>query len=344
MQKCATIWLQMKLTITEYSLTTSTKVNYKIQKERNLYLVLRLRGDTGHDTNDNVTTKTQSTFHTAHMNLNTWIDARVIPCAHSPVARFRPSWFARHIVAQVWLVRIFHVHTCSECFSSTLSSSISCSPSCTSSRTLRVVVTLRTPPKRRWTQLTNPTSSQSCCARPKARSQYSLRNAGKLNPESCSNCRFSSLTDSIIDVHVQHVGSFVIGNVESWSALHDLFHLFNALLVIDILTFSIWSEHDHRAIAAACVQRQNWTFRVSDFKIDVHVAARSVGERNITFDAVMLQRFTQHTLQIHAVLYFFFRNRRRIVHWTCGHSTSRVDNRSSIPTSNGGKHLSRWLI
>ena len=34
------------MTITEYSLTTSTKVNYKIQKERHLYLVLRLRGDT----------------------------------------------------------------------------------------------------------------------------------------------------------------------------------------------------------------------------------------------------------------------------------------------------------
>ena len=27
--------------------------------------------DKTHDTNDNVTTKTQSTFHTAHMNLNT---------------------------------------------------------------------------------------------------------------------------------------------------------------------------------------------------------------------------------------------------------------------------------
>ena len=71
MQKCATIWLPMKLTITEYSLTTSTKVNYKIQKERNLYLVLRLRGETEHDTNDNVTTKTQNTFNTAHMNTDT---------------------------------------------------------------------------------------------------------------------------------------------------------------------------------------------------------------------------------------------------------------------------------
>ena len=55
MQKCATIWLQMKLTITEYSLTTSAHLDYKIQEERTLYLVLRLRGETEHDTNDDVT-------------------------------------------------------------------------------------------------------------------------------------------------------------------------------------------------------------------------------------------------------------------------------------------------
>ena len=72
MQKCATIWLQMQMTITEYSLTTSAQLDYKIQKERTLHLVLRMRGfNKTHDTNDNVTTKTQSTFHTAHMNLNT---------------------------------------------------------------------------------------------------------------------------------------------------------------------------------------------------------------------------------------------------------------------------------
>ena len=50
-------WLQMKLTITEYSLTTSAKADCKIQKERTLQLVLRLRGETEHDTNDNVTIK-----------------------------------------------------------------------------------------------------------------------------------------------------------------------------------------------------------------------------------------------------------------------------------------------
>ena len=71
MQKGAIIGYRKELTITEYSLTTSTKVNYKIQKERNLYLLLRLRGDTGHDTNDNVITKTQNTFNTTHMNTDT---------------------------------------------------------------------------------------------------------------------------------------------------------------------------------------------------------------------------------------------------------------------------------
>ena len=71
MQKFAIIGYRQELTITAYSLTTSTKVNYEIQKERNLYLVLRLRGDTEHDTNDNVTTKTQNTFNTAHMIIDT---------------------------------------------------------------------------------------------------------------------------------------------------------------------------------------------------------------------------------------------------------------------------------
>ena len=47
----------MKLTITEYSLTTSAQLDNKIQEERTLYSVLRLRGETEHDTNDNVTIK-----------------------------------------------------------------------------------------------------------------------------------------------------------------------------------------------------------------------------------------------------------------------------------------------
>ena len=36
----------MKLTITEYSLTISAQLDYNIQKERTLHLVLRLRGET----------------------------------------------------------------------------------------------------------------------------------------------------------------------------------------------------------------------------------------------------------------------------------------------------------
>ena len=44
--------------------------------------------------------------------------------------------------------------------SSSHSLTISCSPSCTSSTILRALVTLRTPPRRRWTPVTNPASPQ----------------------------------------------------------------------------------------------------------------------------------------------------------------------------------------
>ena len=52
-------WLQIRIDDhrIQSDYNTSTKVNYKIQKERNLYLVLRLRGETEHDTNGNVTIK-----------------------------------------------------------------------------------------------------------------------------------------------------------------------------------------------------------------------------------------------------------------------------------------------
>ena len=65
-------WLQIR--IDDHRIQSDNKCkkkNYQIQKERNLYLVLRLRGETEHDTNDNVTTKTQNTFNTAHMNTDT---------------------------------------------------------------------------------------------------------------------------------------------------------------------------------------------------------------------------------------------------------------------------------
>ena len=38
----------------------------------------RLRGETEHDTNDNVTTKTQNTFNTAHMNTDTWVRSSLV--------------------------------------------------------------------------------------------------------------------------------------------------------------------------------------------------------------------------------------------------------------------------
>ena len=43
----------MKLTTTEYSLTTSAQLDCKILEEMALYLVLRLRGETEYDANDN---------------------------------------------------------------------------------------------------------------------------------------------------------------------------------------------------------------------------------------------------------------------------------------------------
>ena len=109
-------------------------------------LVLRLRGETEHDTTDNVTTKTQSTFHTAHMNFNTSIGARVIPCSHSPVVRFWSFWIADNIAwLKFHLCASFHGHHMMSVFlrfsvlhsfftsSSSHSSLTSCTSSCTSS-------------------------------------------------------------------------------------------------------------------------------------------------------------------------------------------------------------------
>ena len=68
MQKCAIIWLQMKLTITEYSLTATRTATSRRKELYTWYCVCVVKT---HDTNDNVTTKTQSTFHTKHMNIDT---------------------------------------------------------------------------------------------------------------------------------------------------------------------------------------------------------------------------------------------------------------------------------
>ena len=92
--KCATNWLQMKLTITEYSLTTSTKVNYKIQKERNLYLVLRLRGDTERHRWQRDHQDPEHLQHSAHEH---WHVSAQFSCL---LVRFVSSRFAHHIVAQ----------------------------------------------------------------------------------------------------------------------------------------------------------------------------------------------------------------------------------------------------
>ena len=60
-----------------------------------------------------------------------------------------------------------------------------------------------------------------------------------------------------------------------------MFHLFSTLRVIHNVTPSIWSEHDHGAVATALVHRQNSAFCVSDFKIDAQGAASSVGEGTV---------------------------------------------------------------
>ena len=50
----------------------------KIQKERTLHLVLLMSGETEHDTNDNVTTKTQNTLNTAHMDTDTRVRSSLV--------------------------------------------------------------------------------------------------------------------------------------------------------------------------------------------------------------------------------------------------------------------------
>ena len=53
--KVFTNWLQMK--VDDHKIQSDYNKNYKIQKERTQHLVLSLRGETEHDTNDNVTIK-----------------------------------------------------------------------------------------------------------------------------------------------------------------------------------------------------------------------------------------------------------------------------------------------
>ena len=58
-----------KLTITKCSLTTTRTATSRRKELYNWYYVFVVKT---HDTNDNVTTKTQSIFHTKYMNIDTW--------------------------------------------------------------------------------------------------------------------------------------------------------------------------------------------------------------------------------------------------------------------------------
>ena len=128
--------------------------------------------DNTSDTNDNVTTKTQSTFYTAHMNVDVWSE-----CARSSLVclvPFSSHSIAHHIVWQkfVSFVRVISWSSHDERISSTLSlpffstsssshtSLNSCISSCTSTTTMRAVATLRSLFGRRWTLLTTLSPSQ----------------------------------------------------------------------------------------------------------------------------------------------------------------------------------------
>ena len=174
-----------ELTITEYSLTTSAQLDYRIQEERTLYLVLRLRGKTEHDTNVNVTNKMQTDFHAEHMKLYTWHEHVLSPFVCLVSFCLRQYIHELHTTSCGSRVLRMSSHPCMKCsvvprlwspFSFTSSSSnsslISCTSSCTSSTTLRAVATLRTPPKRVWTLLTTPTSSQWHDVHQRSRPQF----------------------------------------------------------------------------------------------------------------------------------------------------------------------------
>ena len=117
MQKCATTWLQMKWTITEHSLTITRTATPRRKELHTWYCVCEVKT---YDTNENVTTKTQSTFHTKHMNIDTWSE-----CARNSrdcsVSQVLVVMTAHHIVAQVSLVRVISWSSHDERISSTLS-------------------------------------------------------------------------------------------------------------------------------------------------------------------------------------------------------------------------------
>ena len=95
-----TVWLQV--TIGQQNPERKNSTTY----------VLRMRGETERqDVRHQWQRDHQDPEHLPHsehepQHVN---DARVIPCAHSPVVRFWSAWFAHHIVTQVWVVRVSHV-------------------------------------------------------------------------------------------------------------------------------------------------------------------------------------------------------------------------------------------
>ena len=129
--------------IDDHRIQSDYNKNGNIQKERTLHLVYCVCVVKTHDTNDNVTTKTQNTFHTKHMNIDTWSE-----CARSSLVCFVGQvlvvMIVHHIVAQVSLVRVISCSSHDERISSTLSppfpstsssshsSLIFCTSSCTS--------------------------------------------------------------------------------------------------------------------------------------------------------------------------------------------------------------------
>ena len=71
MQKCATVWLQIR--IDDHRIQSEYKFKSELQNPEGKKSLLGITSasETEHDTKDNVTTKTQSTSNTAHMNINT---------------------------------------------------------------------------------------------------------------------------------------------------------------------------------------------------------------------------------------------------------------------------------
>ena len=73
-------WLQKR--IDDHRVQSDYKYKSELQNPEGqksvLGIALRLRGETEHDTNDNVTTKTQNISNTAHMNTDTWVRSSIV--------------------------------------------------------------------------------------------------------------------------------------------------------------------------------------------------------------------------------------------------------------------------